>query len=111
MKLRFKQECSDKYTNTLYEVGSVHEFEDERAKEILNTGYAELIEEKTTPIEPFDEEPSKEEDTKTVEERLDEGEVINLYELSRDELQKLAKEKGVAIRGTKEEIIERLLSN
>lgn len=100
MKLRFKQECTDKNTNVLYQVGVIYEFDDERAKEILNTGYAEAVEE----IKRVDDTP------KDVEERLNEGEIIDLYSLSKDELVKLAKEQGVPVRGSKEDIIERLLA-
>lgn len=100
MKLRFKQECTDKNTNVLYQVGVIYEFDDERAKEILNTGYAEVVEE----IKKVDDTP------KDVEERLNDGEIVDLYSLSKDELIKLAKEQGVSIRGSKEDIIERLLS-
>lgn len=100
MKLRFKQECTDKNTNVLYQVGVIYEFDDERAKEILNTGYAEVVEE----IKKVTDTP------KDVEERLNEGEIVDLYSLSKDELVKLAKEQGVSIRGSKEDIIERLLA-
>lgn len=100
MKLRFKQECTDKNTNVLYQVGVIYEFDDERAKEILNTGYAEVVEEIKKPIDT----------PKDVEERLNDGEIVDLYSLSKDELVKLAKEQGVPIRGSKEDIIERLLA-
>lgn len=111
MKLIFMQTVRDKYTGDFYEPNIAYDFEDERAKEILATGYAKVIEEVkgTKPIEPFVEEPVTDTGTKTVDERLNDGEMINLYELTRDELQKLAKEKGVAIRGSKEDIINRLL--
>lgn len=105
MKLRFKQECTDKNTNVLYRVGTIYKFEDERAKEILNTGYAEVVEEIKKPFE------SIEEECKDIEDRLNEGEIVDLYSLSKNELIKLAKEQDVSIRGSKEEIIERLLSN
>ena len=100
MKLRFKQECTDKNTNVLYQTGIIYEFDDERAKEILNTGYAEVVEEAKKSIDT----------PKDVEERLNDGEIVDLYSLSRDELVKLAKEQGVPIRGSKEDIIERLLA-
>ena len=103
MKLRFRQECTDKNTNVLYKVGAIYEFEDERAKEILNSGYAEVVEE-VKKVKATVEEP------KDVETRLNEGEIVDLYSLSKKELENLAKEQGVAVRGTKEEIIERLLS-
>lgn len=100
MKLRFKQECTDKNTNVLYQVGVIYEFDDERAKEILNTGYAEVVEE----IKKVTDTP------KDVEERLNDGEIVDLFSLSKDELVKLAKEQGVPVRSSKEDIIERLLA-
>ena len=123
MKLQFKQKVQDKNTGEYYKPNTSYEFDDVRANEILSTGYAVVVEEKgTKPIEPFVEDskeeiPKTEENitstvenvTKTVDERLNDGEVIDLYSLTRDELQHLAKEKGVAIRGSKEDIIKRLL--
>ena len=111
MKLQFNQTVQDKNTGEYYKPNTTYEFDDDRAKEILATGYAIVIEELkgTKPIEPFVEEP-QEEIPKTLDERLDSGEMIDLYSLSREELQHLAKEKGVAIRGSKNDIIERLLA-
>lgn len=110
MKLQFNQTVRDKNTGAYYEPNTFYEFDDDRAKEILATGYAKAVEEvKARPLETTVEESVKGTDNKTVDERLNDGEMINLYELTRDELQKLAKEKGVAIRGSKEDIVNRLL--
>ena len=117
MKLQFNQTVQDKNTGEYYKPNTSYEFDDARAKEILSTGYAVVIEELkgTKPIEPFvddtkEEIPKTEEKiSKTIDERLNDGEMIDLYSLTRDELQHLAKEKGVAIRGSKEDIIKRLL--
>ena len=117
MKLQFTQTVQDKNTGEYYKPNTTYEFDDARAKEILSTGYAVVVEELkgTKPIEPFvddtkEEIPKTEGNvTKTVDERLNDGEMMDLYSLTRDELQHLAKEKGVAIRGSKEDIIKRLL--
>lgn len=118
MKLQFTQTVQDKNTSEYYKPNTTYEFDDARAKEILSTGYAVVVEELkgTKPIEPFvddtqEEIPKSEENvTKTLDERLNDGEMIDLYTLSREELQHLAKEKGVAIRGSKNDFIERLLA-
>lgn len=96
MKLQFNQTVKDKYTGEVYEPNTIYEFDDTRGEEILHTGFATRVEEHkgTKPIEPFVEEPKPD--------------TTDLHELSRDELIKLAKAKGVAIRGSKEDIINRL---
>lgn len=105
MKLRFTQECTDKNTNVLYQVGAIYEFGDERAREILKSGLAEVVEEvKKSHNKAVEEE-------KSLDERLDNGEVVDLNSLTKAELTKLAKEQGVSVRGTKEDIIERLVSS
>lgn len=105
MKIIFKQECRDKNNGAMYKVGEVHVFEDERAKEILKSGYADLVEEvKETKNDVAQEK-------KTLQERLDNGEIIELNSLTKSELVNLAKEQGVSVRGSKEDIIERLLAN
>lgn len=88
MKLQFNQTVTDKYTGEFYEPNTVYEFDDTRGEEILHTGFATRVEELT-------EEKPKPDTT-------------DLHELPRDELIKLAKAKGVAIRGSKEDIINRL---
>ena len=101
MKLQFNQTVKDKYTGDFYEPNTIYEFDDTRGEEILHTGFATRVEDHkgTKPIEPFVEEPAEEEPK---------PETKDLHELSRDELIKLAKDKGVAIRGSKEDIINRL---
>ena len=49
MKIRFIRECQDKYDGTFYKANSIHEFDKERAEEILKTGYAEVILEEPKP--------------------------------------------------------------
>lgn len=115
MKLRFIQDCKDKITGNMYYTNAEYVFDDERAKEILATGYAEVVEGKNVPKKDEKEQqkeivPSNKE-KKSVEERMQDGEIVNLYTLTKKELEKLAKEKGVATSGTKEEIIERLLAD
>lgn len=115
MKLRFNQVCRDKHTGETYEKGKTYEFADERGKEILKSGYAEEVVVVQIPKEPTKQEPPKEEPTaptepQDLETKLDSGMVVNLHELSKEELVKLAKKEGVSIRGNKDDIIERLLA-
>lgn len=122
MKLRFLQTCQDKRNGKMYDLNKVYEFDEERGREILKTRYAVEVKE----IEPekdekqvagVEEETIEENSTveeveeETLDEKLDAGEMVNLHDLKLDELKKLAKEEGVAVRGTKEEIIERIMSN
>ena len=53
MKLQFNQTVQDKNTGEYYKPNTTYEFDDARAKEILSTGYAVVIEELkgTKPIE------------------------------------------------------------
>ena len=55
MKLQFNQTVQDKNTGEYYKPNTTYEFDDARAKEILSTGYAVVVEELkgTKPIEPF----------------------------------------------------------
>ena len=66
MKLQFTQTVQDKNTGEYYKPNTSYEFDDVRAKEILSTGYAVVIEELkgTKPIEPFADD-TKEEIPKT----------------------------------------------
>jgi hypothetical protein len=108
MKLRFKCECVDKHTGQTYRRLGVYEFDDDRAKEILATGRAEEVKEKAVePAEPV----AKSVQEKTAEERLDDGELVNLMDLKKSELIEMAKKVGVSTRGSKEDIIERLLES
>lgn len=101
MKIRFKQSCTDKNTGVLYSPNVVYEFDEKRAKEIIATGYAEAVEELKKSIDS--------EQPKDLETRLDEGEVVDLYSLSKKELVKLCKKQNLDFNGSKEELIERLL--
>lgn len=108
MKLRFNEVCRDKYTNELYEFDSIYEFEEERALEIIASGKAELvhsISEVQNAVEQAMQEQLKEDEKK----KQEESRMINMFSLSKKELIELAKEVDVSIRGTKEEIIERIL--
>jgi hypothetical protein len=96
MKLKFNARVQDKYTKAIYEKDSVYEFEDERAMEILATGYADIVEE------------AKEIDN--LDEALENGEMVDLNQLTLKELKKLAKEEGVSTSGSKSNIIERIMS-
>ena len=116
-KIKFMYNCMDKYTRVNYTAGDVHEFEDARADEIVATGYAKVVTEFATKMQEAEELAEE-----TVEEKVQEAEVsveetveddeekpLKLSELSKDELVALAKEYGVATRGTKADIIKRLL--
>lgn len=97
MKLKFNARVQDKYTKAIYEKDSVHEFEDKRAMEILSTGYADIVEEEAKEIDNLDE-------------ALENGEMVDLNQLTLKELKKLAKEEGVSTSGSKSDIIERIMS-
>lgn len=89
MKVRFVNDCHDKYNGTPYRKGDVLEFEYDRALEIIKTGYA---------IGEFSSDEVKEEDKP-----------IKLTELTKEELIEVAKENNVSYRGSKNDIIKRLL--
>ena len=71
MKLKFKHLCQDKYNGRYYKKGDIVEFEEERAKEILSSGYgfADVIEE---PKEEVKEEPKEEVKEEVKEEKAKE---------------------------------------
>lgn len=105
MLLRFTKTCKDKYTEQMYYLNSTHEFEEERGNEIVATGFAEIVEEPKK--EPTEE---KEQEAETnYEEALKAGKVVNLYDLKLEDIKKIARKEGVAVRGTKDEIIERIM--
>lgn len=97
MKLLFNTTCKDKHTGTIYEAGKGYEFEDERANEILKSGLAEMVQEEQKEIDDLEAE-------------LDKGKMVNLNELTINELKKLAKELNISASGKKDEIIERILN-
>lgn len=103
MKLRFNCECVDKYTNQKYRRGCVYEFDEDRAKEILATKRADEVK------EPQVKASDDKKDDRSLDQRLDDGEMVNLHELKKAELVKLAEEAGVSTSGTKQDIIDRLL--
>ena len=122
-KLKFIWDCMDKHTRKNYDKGSIHEFEDVRADEIVATGYAKVVEEieelpqeEVEVVEEATEEIEVSEDDVTIddisfedEEEVVEDGVVKLSELSKPQLIELAKECRVSTRGTKEDIIKRLL--
>ena len=114
MRLRFLSTCTDKHTGKTYERDQVYEFENTRGQEILNTKHAVRVDAMVELPELPKEEPAEEvievqeEEPKTVDERLEDGEMINLNDLSINELRKMAKEVGIDSKGTKEELIERI---
>lgn len=98
MLVKFIKQCMDKNTNEMYYSGTVKEFDDVRAKEIIKTGYA---------IE-FTE--SKIERAIEVQDTLVDPNVVkvDLESLTLKELKKCAKDLGLATTGTKAELIERI---
>lgn len=106
MKLRFSCECVDKYNGKTYRRGCTYDFDEDRAKEILATGRADEVKEEK-PIE----QPTEPKEEKTVNQKLDDGELVNLLDLKKSELVEIAKKVGVSTSGTKEQIIERLLAS
>lgn len=122
MKLRFLIECRDKYTGEIYKRNSVHDFEEKRANELLKTRYVEkaegvdaikdvnckAVEEAQKAIKEEKEKELKE--ITNLEEALADGQMVNLNDLSFNEIRKLAKEEGVSTKGKKEEIIERIMA-
>ena len=113
MKLRFRSQCRDKYNGELYEARKVYEFDEARGNEILLTGYAEkvqTIEEVNEEIKAKEAEEKVQEKVEAPQPQQEEPAVINLYDLKKDDVIKIAKKVGVATRGTKEDIIERILA-
>ena len=94
MKIEFTRECMDKTTHERYHIGEVREFSSERALEICGVGFALIVED----------EPAKE-----VAQEATNEEPLKLSEMKKAELVELAKEHGVSTKGTKEEIIQRVL--
>lgn len=107
--LIFKKHCQDKNTGRYYDAGETFEFEDERADEILATGLAEesvnVLDHAAKMHEENTVAPANEGET----EKKPTPSMVNLNELSKKELIEIAKENNVATRGTKEDIIARLM--
>ena len=116
MKLRFRQTVQDKNDGTMYAYNSVHEFDDARAKEILAKGVAvrvcepinmakEEIAEESKPANPAEETVPSD----LAEEAPQEPREIKLLEdMTLEELKEIAKQEGLAVRGTKAELVERI---
>lgn len=130
MKIKFTAPCVDKNTGDNYRKGMIKEFPDERAKEIIATGYArETVETvETVDIDADIESAKAEKPVETVEtvdnfkEELEAAtdelaetventgvELVNIFDMTLEELKKCAKDIGVSVRGTKKEIIDRIL--
>lgn len=124
MKIKFVRACQDKHSGEMYRVGQVKEFDDERALEIIATRYAVEVKEepKVDALVHLVQQAEAQKATENVAlEATNENvalqatndaeyEPVHLSELSKAELIEIAKDLGVAIRGTKEELIERILN-
>ena len=115
MKIKFTRHCMDKFTNENYNQGMIKEFDDERALEIINSGYAVKYQDNNDVVDVRDklddetkEETETDDETETKEDDTPELEPVELHELTMNELKEIAKELGVAIRGSKDEIIARI---
>lgn len=103
MKLKFKDRCTDKYTGEMYDKEQIKEFEDERAKEILKTGYAEEAEENIA----YDEEKVSKTHENSSETQEDEA-TKYLKAKSLQELRKICKALNLDTTGKRKELTERL---
>lgn len=66
MKVRILSDFRDKYDySRLYKSGDVVKFQNERAKELVKLGLAELLKEKEEEIEDKEESPQEEEKPRT----------------------------------------------
>lgn len=108
MKLRFNEICKDKYTKELYLTDKIYEFDNERAKEILASGKAERIH-SINEVNKVIKEAKQEKHIEEQQKKEEETKLVDMYKLRKNELIEIAKQVGVSIRGTKEEIIERIL--
>lgn len=94
MKIEFLDRCQDKNNGRYYYKGDVIEFEDSRALEIINTGYAKVYEEK--------------EEIKEEIEDVEEIGTIDLGKLNKKQLVEMCKKLGIATSGNKEALAERI---
>ena len=101
MKIRFTHKCMDMYTLEEYNVGDVKEFKDARALGIIATGYAKEVKESEFPQEIV---------SQYIADKMNEQQDEKLSDLKKSELIEIAKDMGVSTRGTKEDIIERILN-
>lgn len=108
MKYRVKAKISfiDKYTQHVYAVDEEIECTEERGKELLSDkrGLVEFVKE-INDEEPQKEEPHKADESVTVHLDADQ-----LKTWKKDELVKLAQDMGLDSKGTKEELIEKIVA-
>lgn len=102
MFIKFKDRCIDKYTGKMYRTNDIHEFDDERAKEIIASGYA-------VAVEPEE----KVQDVTTVEFELPEENNTDeamecLTAKKKSELVEMCKNLNIPSTGSKAELIIRL---
>lgn len=127
MKIKFTAPCKDKNTGENYRKGMVKEFSDDRASEIIATGYAkEYIStvnsvdidadiEKAKAAKPVETVDNFKEELEAATDELTETventgvELVNIFDMTLEELKKCAKDVGVSVRGTKKEIIDRIM--
>lgn len=130
MKIKFTAPCKDKNTGESYRKGMIKEFPDDRASEIITTGYAkeyistvnsvdidadiEAAKDKQ-PVETVETVDNFKEELEAATDELAETventgvELVNIFDMTLEELKKCAKDIGVSVRGTKKEIIDRIL--
>ena len=98
MFIKFKDRCIDKYTGKMYRTNDIHEFDDERANEIIATGYAVVVEKKEKPqIE-----------VETPEEKNTDEAMEYLKAKKKSELVEMCKNLNIPSTGNKGELIKRL---
>ena len=115
MKIRFTQKCMDMYTLEEYNVGDVKEFKDARALDIIATGYAKKVQESELNVQECEQniresEFPQEIVSEYIADKMSEQQEEKLSDLKKVELIEIAKDMGVSTRGTKEDIIERILN-
>lgn len=131
MKVKFTAPCKDKNTGESYRKGMIKEFSDERASEIIATGYAkEYINvankvdidadiesaKAEKPVETVETVDNFKEELEAATDELAETventgiELVNIFDMTLEELKKCAKDIGVSVRGTKKDIIDRIMA-
>lgn len=98
MFIKFKDRCIDKYTGKMYRTNDIHEFDDERANEIIATGYAGAVE--------TEEKPQIE--VETLEENNTDEAMECLTSKKKSELVEMCKNLNIPSTGSKAELIIRL---
>ena len=98
MFLRFKEKCNDKKTGEIYSQGTIKEFPDERAAEILSVQDGKYAEQIMVEVTSTDEPTRIEDDKRTA-----------LEKLSKAELEDIVKKMGLKVNGKKAEIVEQIL--